>query len=93
MTKAQVLDLYFIENRHKLLEVAAFLDRVDRAEGKADFRLEALRRALPVLSKGRGARAKRLLLALSDHSRAPIPKATTKSACGACPVPPQSAQA
>ena len=26
----QILDEYFLENRHRLLEIAAFLDRLDR---------------------------------------------------------------
>ncbi len=33
MTKQQVLDLYFLDARHKLIELAAFLDRVERATG------------------------------------------------------------
>lgn len=78
--------MYFVEARHKLIDLAAFLDRVDRAEGEADFRLAALRKALPILKETRPQRAKRVLLAFSDPSKQPIPKATTKSACGACPV-------
>ena len=34
MTQQQVLDLYFLDARHKLIEVAAFLDRVERAVGR-----------------------------------------------------------
>jgi hypothetical protein len=86
MKKQQVLDMYFVEARHKLIDLAAFLDRVDRAEGEADFRLAALRKALPILKEARPQRAKRVLMAFSDSSRQPIPKATTQSACGACPV-------
>ncbi len=40
MTKQQVLDLYFLDARHKLVEIAAFLDRADRATSQADFRLK-----------------------------------------------------
>ena len=32
LTKGQVLDRYFLEHRAKLIDIAAFLDRVDRAE-------------------------------------------------------------
>lgn len=85
MTKNQVLDQYFITARHQLLELAAFLDRVERAQGTADFRLAALRRALPLLQRSRGPRAAKILLALSDSTRQPIERATTQSACGACP--------
>ena len=34
MTRQQVLDLYFLDARHKLIEIAAFIDRVNRADGK-----------------------------------------------------------
>src|SRR5882762_8230554 len=52
MTRQQVLDLYFLDARFKLIELAAFLDRVDRAEGQTDFRLDAFRRALRELAAG-----------------------------------------
>ncbi len=45
MTRQQILDLYFIDARCKLIELAAFLDRVERSEGEADFRLPAFRAA------------------------------------------------
>jgi predicted metal-dependent TIM-barrel fold hydrolase len=41
MTRQQILDLYFLEARHKLIDVAAFLDRAGRSEGLDDFRLAA----------------------------------------------------
>jgi len=50
-TKIELLDQYFIEVRHKLIEVAAFLDRVDRAEGEDDFRFKAFRAALKELER------------------------------------------
>ncbi len=31
LTRQEVMDLYFLEARHKLIELAAFLDRVRRA--------------------------------------------------------------
>ena len=85
MTRQQVLDLYFLDARHKLIEVAAFLDRVDRAKGKADFRLKAFRTALGKVKGGNKENAKRVLLAFSDPTTKPIPVATTKAACGAWP--------
>ena len=45
MKRTQLLDLYFLEARAKLIDVAAFMDRVDRGEGEADFRYDALRAA------------------------------------------------
>ena len=36
MTRQQTLDLYFMEARFKLIELAAFIDRVERTEGEDD---------------------------------------------------------
>ena len=89
MTRREVLDLYFMDARSKLIDLAAFLDRVDRAEGEGDFRLEALQTALQELDHRDPQRAKRVLLALSDPTTEPIPVATTKAACGAWPDRPK----
>jgi hypothetical protein len=85
MTRSQVLDLYFMDARHKLIDLAAFLDRVDRAAGPDDFRIQALRNALGELSASNPDKAARVLLALSDPTTEPIPAATTKAASGAWP--------
>jgi hypothetical protein len=85
MTRQQVLDLYFMEARSKLIDLAAFLDRVDRGSGEADFRWNALRQAFRELGSDKPQRAERILLALSDPTTSPIPNATTKAACGAWP--------
>ena len=74
-----------MDARCKLIDLAAFLDRVDRAKGEADFRLAAFRNALKELGKSKPPRAKNVLLAFSDPTTRPIPKATTKAACGAWP--------
>ncbi len=83
MNRQQLLDLYFLDARSRLIDLAAFLDRLDRAEGEADFRLAALRRAFGVQGREDGRRAEHILLSLSDPTTDPIPKATTKGACGA----------
>mgnify|MGYP006292552575 CR=1 FL=1 len=85
MNQQQVLDLYFMDARCKLIEIAAFLDRLDRAEGGADFRAEAFREALGVLAQAPSHRAKAVLLALSDPTIEPLAKAPGKGACGAWP--------
>lgn len=85
MTREQVLDLYFMDARCKLIELAAFLDRVDRSDGEGDFRLQSLRTALPLLSSSEAGRAKAVLEALSDPTLEPIPSANGKGACGAWP--------
>jgi hypothetical protein len=85
MTRQQVLDLYFMEARAKLIDIAAFLDRVERAEGEDDFRIKAFRRALQQLPQVKDDRAKGVLLGLSDPSTEPIARASTKAAAGAWP--------
>jgi hypothetical protein len=88
-SREQAIDLYFIEHRGKLLDIAAFLDRVDRAAPAGgvgeDFRVAAFRRALGVLSDGKPERARRVLEALSDPTGEPIAAAGTKGATGAYP--------
>ena len=85
MTRQQTLDLYFMDARFRLIEIAAFLDRVDRSPGQDDFRIKAFRAALAELSKGNPEHAKQVLLTFSDPTTEPIPAATTKAACGAYP--------
>jgi hypothetical protein len=86
MVRQQVLDLYFLDSRHKLIDIAAFLDRVERAGCKADFRLQAFRSALHELLDDEPAKVKRVLMRFSDPTTDPIPAATTKGGCGAWEV-------
>jgi hypothetical protein len=83
MTRQQILDLYFLDARHKLIEITAFLDRVERTDGKDDFRIKAFRTALKELTNGKKQKAKNVLLAFSDLSTKPIEKAGMKGAVGA----------
>ena len=85
MTRNELLDLYFMDSRAKLIDIAAFLDRVERGSGEADFRLAAFREALKELSGERPGRAKAVLLSLSDPTTAPIEKSPGKGAVGAWP--------
>ena len=85
MTRQQLLDLYFMEARAKLIDLGAFLDRVERADGQEDFRLAAFRKALAELSKNTSDKARSVLLSFSDPTTEPIAAATTKAACGAWP--------
>jgi hypothetical protein len=85
MTRQQILDLYFLDARHKLIELAAFLDRVERADGRDDFRLKAFHAALGELNGGKKEKAKNVLLAFSDPTTEPIAKAAVKGAVGAFP--------
>jgi hypothetical protein len=83
MNKQKVLDLYFLDARHKLIDLAAFLDRVDRASGPDDFRLQTFRAALTGLSGKKRQKAKNVLLAFSDLTTKPVEKAGMKGAVGA----------
>ena len=69
MSCADVLDQYFLEMRHKVLDVAAALDRVDRADGdvSGDPRVDALKRAIAVLLEDAPGRAERVLTVFSDE--------------------------
>ena len=85
MTRQQILDLYFMDARAKVIDLAAFMDRVERADGDEDFRMKALREALKELENGNADRAKRVLLSLSDPTDKPIENAHGKGAVGAWP--------
>ena len=83
MTRNELLDLYFMDARAKLIDLAAFLDRVDRGTGDADFRLAAFRSALKELDGGEPSRARAVLVSLSDPTAEPIEKSPGKGAVGA----------
>ena len=87
MNRRQLLDLYFLEARGKLVDLAAFLDRVERAGGEDDFRLQAFRAALTQLTREPGGkpRAESVLLVLSDPTVEPLAAAPGKGAAGAWP--------
>ena len=83
-SKQDILDLYFMDARCKLIDIAAFMDRMDRHEGEADFRLDGFHKALDAMLKPAGeSRAHAVLSALSDQSTAPIARATIQGAFGA----------
>lgn len=96
LTRQQIADLYFVEHRAKLLDIAAFLDRAEKAApttgaGK-DARLAALERALALLTDGKPDRARRVLELLSDPTTVPIVKAGTKGAIGVWPGAPDDSE-
>lgn len=78
MTAAAVLERCFLETRCKIIEIAAALDRIDRAgdaEAVAeDRRLRQIREALEVLGDGssdRAARCQRVFSLSHDASWTP----------------------
>ena len=89
-TGRELVDEYFIENRTRLLEIAAFLDRLDRTDGALvdrDFRVRAFRDALKLLEAASASdaqtRVERIQHLLSDPTTEPLEKLDTKSARGA----------
>ena len=90
-TGRELVDEYFIENRTRLLEIAAFLDRLDRTDSSLvdhDFRVRAFRDALRLLESppAQGephTRVERIQHLLSDPTTEPLEKLDTKSARGA----------
>ncbi|MBW3570688.1 MAG: hypothetical protein KY467_06250 [Gemmatimonadetes bacterium] len=85
-TGVELVDEYFIENRTRLLEVAAYLDRVDRAGDAGagrDFRMRAFREALAVLAQDAPGRTERVQMVFSDPTTEPLPALDQKSARGA----------
>lgn len=67
MGAEEVLDREFLQVRARLIDVAAALDRIDRAEGPVvdDPRLDQVRRAVGILAEGESGRAERLQLVFS----------------------------
>ena len=91
-TGRELVDEYFIENRTRLLEIAAFLDRLDRTDDQLvdrDFRVRAFREALDILTAAPGdadrstTRVERIQLLMSDPTTEPLEKLDMKSARGA----------
>jgi hypothetical protein len=82
----QVVDEYFIENRTRLLDIAAFLDRIDRsADGhqEDDFRVRAFRLGLRQLISDEPGRIERVQMILSDPTTEPREHLDRKGAFGA----------
>jgi hypothetical protein len=86
LSTQELLDEYFVENRNRLLEVAAFLDRLDRSDPTrtaTDFRLKALDAALASLASPSPHHVSQLQLLLSDPTAEPLSALDRKSAIGA----------
>lgn len=73
----------FMDARHKLLDIAAFLDRLERHHQENDFRVAALYDAIKCLSERGEQRGYAIQMLLSDPSEEPIAAAHTKGATGA----------
>ncbi len=82
-TKTDILDLYFMDSRAKLLDIASYLDRLDRHEGEIDFRHEGFLKAMQTMLETKENRTAAVLNSLSDHSTTPEDSATIQVAYGA----------
>lgn len=69
-TAEELLDIYFLDMRSALLETAATLDRIERAENGTvifkDPRIMKLTESCEILKCGKKNRAEKILLLLSD---------------------------
>ena len=86
LSTVELIDEYFIENRNRLLEVAAFLDRIDRSGGPSaadDFRMQVFREAVAALAGSDPDRLTRIQMLLSDPTTEPLPALDRKGAVGA----------
>jgi len=82
----QLVDEYFIENRTRLLDLAAFLDRLDRTNDSQqadDFRITAFRKGLRELVSDEPGRIERVQMLLSDPTAEPRERLDRKGAYGA----------
>lgn len=86
LTQRQLIDEYFMEHRTKVLDIAAFLDRMDRSldpDAEDDFRVVAFRQALRELSSEAPGRVVRVQMLLSDPTIDPLLVRDQQSAHGA----------
>jgi len=86
LSATELVDEYFIENRTKLLDIAAFLDRIDRADptvASSDFRMRAFAEALAALSGPPGDRINTVQQVFSDPRTEPLDALDRKGALGA----------
>lgn len=86
LTQQELVEEFFMEYRNNLLAIAAFLDRLDRAEEQnagEDFRLQAFREALSELESDDEGRVKRIQMILSDRDTTLMDERDVQGAYGA----------
>jgi hypothetical protein len=88
LTQRELIDEYFMEERVKVIDLAAFLDRLDRAreiDAEDDFRLRSIRDALTVLADPDPPtpRVQRVQMIFSDPRSELLEELDQKSAKGA----------
>ncbi len=86
LTQQHLLDEYFMEHRTKVLDLAAFLDRLDRCavhNAEDDFRLVSFRQALEQLGSRTSGRIQRVQMVFSDPTTEPLLERDQQNASGA----------
>ncbi|MDD2366862.1 MAG: hypothetical protein PHN84_11920 [Desulfuromonadaceae bacterium] len=88
LSSSQILDMSFLENRARLLEIAAFIDRIERSAdpdtGKADFRYKSFIEGVRLLLDDSAAvKTSRIQINFSDPTTEPIASAIKLKAHGA----------
>lgn len=86
LSQQQLIDEFFMEQRTKILDLAAFLDRLDRAteqNGNGDFRIVALRKAVHELTSDEPGRVERVQMTFSDQNTELLDELDRKAAYGA----------
>lgn len=86
LSQQQLIDEYFMESRTKILDIAAFLDRLQRSvdtSGNDDFRILALKKAMQELNSDEPGRVERVLMIFSDQNTELLEELDRKAAYGA----------
>jgi hypothetical protein len=87
MNAEEILELYFVENRSRLLDIASFLDRLDRYEGansaRTDYRYASFMQAVELLKSGLPGRTAAIQNLFSDPTTEPLESAVGLKASGA----------
>lgn len=87
MNAREILELFFIENRARLLDIASFLDRIDRHDGaeeaRNDYRYTAFKRAVEMLTSDTTGRTAAIQTLFSDQTTEPLESAVGLKATGA----------
>lgn len=86
LSQQELIDEFFMESRTKILDIAAFLDRLERSvddNGSDDFRILALKKAMQELNSSEPGRVERVLMIFSDQNTELLEELDRKAAYGA----------
>jgi len=88
LTQRELIEGFFMEHRAQIIDIAAYLDRLDRSvdhDAENDFRFFAIRKAMQELSSEEPGRVERILMHLSDPVVEPMDIRDRQNAFGAFP--------